>query len=172
LPAAANIVFSGVCVYLSAHWIDLTRLKAYLGLALILIAVWMAFFFERVRIRAAAGNAVLCGSLSGIANGLFAIGGPPMVVYYLGAYGDDIVRYIGTFQFFLAVTNVFGIAQRFVNGLVTAEILILLLPGIAGVSLGMWVGVKSVAHMKARQVKKLIYVFLAVSGAATFLLNL
>jgi transcriptional regulator with XRE-family HTH domain len=49
----------------------------------IAISLWFMFFADKIRIKANLLTAFICGSLAGVASGLFGIGGPPMVIYIL-----------------------------------------------------------------------------------------
>jgi len=170
--AIVNVVCSSTCIYLSANVIDLSGLKAYLGLFLIVVAIWMAFFAHKLRIKPSMGSALICGSISGAANGFFSTGGPPIVVYLLGAYGDDKLAYLGTFQWFGIMTGIVTIGMRIYAGTMTASLVPYVLPGLIGIYLGMFVGNRIVDRINVEQMKKLIYAFLAVSGLITFISNL
>ena len=63
--------------------LDEKTLKHILGITLILVSLYFLFFKERISISPHATNQLGLGSLSGVMGGLFAMQGPPAVLYFL-----------------------------------------------------------------------------------------
>lgn len=85
------------------------------------------------------GPALGAGVVSGLANGAAAIGGLPVVLYFLAAAVPPAVAR-ATIMVFLLLINVYGTAVTYLNGLVDTQALLrlalLALPALAGVLLG------------------------------------
>ena len=151
---------------------DLTALKSFLGLFLMLVALYFLFVAGKLKIKATFWTALICGTLAGASSGLFGIGGPPMVIYILAITGDDKEAYIANSQFFFTVTMLFTTTMRVINGIITPGLLFLMIPGILGMTIGKNFGLRIVERIDVDKMKKIIYVFLFLSGLSTFLTNL
>ncbi|MBQ1270452.1 MAG: sulfite exporter TauE/SafE family protein [Clostridia bacterium] len=151
---------------------DMDGLKAFFGLFLIIIAIWFMFFADKVKLKPNLMTAAVCGTVSGIASGLFGIGGPPMVIYILAVVGDDKEAYIANSQFFFSMTCLYTTALRIFNGILTIDLLPLVIPGMLGMFIGKTVGSKIVEKIDILFMKKLIYGFLGLSGLLTFVTNI
>ncbi|MCF0150512.1 MAG: sulfite exporter TauE/SafE family protein [Firmicutes bacterium] len=171
VPAVFYVASATFCIN-SVSGMDMTKLKAVFGLFLIVIAIYFIFFSDKLKIKANLVSAMICGTVSGIASGLFGIGGPPMVIYMLAATDSDKEKYLGTLQLFFVLTNIYNNALRFINGIITTDILMLVIPGVCGMLIGAAAGSKIIDRINVATMKKLIYLFLAVSGAITFFSNI
>lgn len=152
--------------------LPIASLKAYFGLFLVILAAYFIFFSNRVRIQGGIVSAVICSVLAGLGNGFFGISGPPMVVYYLALAGNDKKKYIGTIQFFFFVTSLYASVLRILEGIVTWDLAGMLAAGSIGILLGNIIGSRILEKLNVEVMKKLIYIFLALSGVVTFLSNL
>lgn len=151
---------------------DLTALKSILGLFLMIVALYFLFVAGKLKIKASFWTALICGTLAGVSSGLFGIGGPPMVIYILAITGDDKESYIANSQFFFSVTMLFTTTLRVVNGIITPSLLLLMIPGVCGMTIGKNIGIRIVERIDVEKMKKIIYAFLFLSGLSTFLTNL
>ena len=100
--------------------------------------------------------------------GLFGIGGPPMVLYYLAAM-DSKEEYLGTIQAFFCLTGFYTLAMRILKGYYTLDLALPTLIGIAGILLGMLAGNRLQARINGVMMRKLVYAFLGVTGAINLL---
>lgn len=171
LPIVVYMIVSTICIYISTK-VNMGGLKAYFGLFLILVAVYFIFFSKRIHLKANAGSATVCSTLSGAASGFFGIGGPPMVLYYLAVAGEDKLKYLGSLQMFFFFTGISNIVSRVANGIITKEVVLLVIPGIIGQIIGKTIGLKIVDRINIEQLKRVIYFFLAAAGALTFFTNI
>jgi len=172
IPAMANIFFAAICIRLSAQFSEVPALRICLGFMLIAAAVWMYLFFDRVHIKATPVSALVCGSLSGAATGFFSMGGPPMVVYFLGIFRKDPILYVATFQAFTVITNLISVGLRAASGILTADLVPFMPFGIAGVLIGMMAGGKILTKLPAQGMKKGICIFLVLAGVSTVIFTI
>ncbi len=100
------------------------------------------------------------GAASGLANGAFGMGGPPVVLFYFSSPAGNIAGRASLIAFFL-ITDVIGLANQSVHGLVTRDAAWhaawFLPPLIAGV----WLGSRSFKGTDPAKFKKAVLAILA-----------
>ncbi len=138
-----------------------------LGAVLIALGVYFIFFNSRFTLKPTVPNGIIAGTLGGTLNGLFSTGGPPVVLYLTGATPDKLT-YFATVQFFFCVTNIYATATRAVNGILTAELLLYALFGIAGCMAGDHLGKFVFDRMDSDKFKRMIYIGMMISGIILF----
>lgn len=161
LLCAAMVVIP-IAVQFSAS-VQEKLLKTLLGVVLIVLSIYFLFFSERIHIKPTVLNGVVFGGVGGFLNGLFSTGGPPVVLYLVHATPDKLV-YFATIQFYFAVTNIYSTAVRVANGIITWEIVLYALIGLAGCSLGNMIGTRVFNKLNTQRFKQVIYWGMIVSG--------
>lgn len=151
---------------------DMTGLKLGFGVFLVVLSVYFLFFSSRLKIKAGWGSAAVCGSISGAASGLFGIGGPPMVLYFLALTGNDKYVYLGTLQVFFCITASYTTAIRVMKGIFTWELIPFVLAGTAGILAGKAVGSRIIEKIDTETMKKLVYLFLGFAGVVNIINNI
>lgn len=146
-------------------------LKPALGLFLIGMAVYMILFSGRITIKAGAGAAFVCGSIAAVGDAFFAIGGPPMVMYFLSTI-EDKKEYLGTIQAFSVACSLYGVIMRVAKGQITLSLLPLLAVGIAAQQAGLVLGGKIVDRIQPEAMKRAVYGLIGTAGLITFILNI
>ena len=162
IPALVYILVSSGAILL-APYLPTDILKKVFGVFLMLLSVYFLVFSSKLKIKATLLSATVCGTLAGILGGLFGIGGPPMVIYFLAAL-DSKEEYLGTIQFHFFVTGVYMLFFRIYKGILTMDMIPYILLGMAGIMIGKKIGTKIVDRINADTMKKLVYGFLGVSG--------
>lgn len=79
------------------------------------------------------------GAASGLANGAFGIGGPPVVLFYFSSPAGNVAGRASLIIFFL-LTDIIGLANQSVYGLVTKEALWRALLFLPTLIVGVWIG--------------------------------
>lgn len=166
-PTAVYLVSSAVFIRIAAS-INLDSLKAAFGILLVALAAYFQFFSGKLNLKGDLKTAFVCAALSGLTGGLFGVGGPVLVLYYL-AVTKDKKSYLGTINFVFAITESYSAVVRSINGLITGNLLPLILAGFCAVLLGSFLGARVVDRLDGERMKRFIYLLLAVSGAITFL---
>lgn len=167
VPAIFYLISSGICIKLSTV-VNLDSLKAVFGGLLVVLAFYFIFFSGKIHLKGNFLTAFLCSLFSGVMAGFFGIGGPLMVLYYL-AVTDEKEDYLGTINLFFTITAIYQIAMRAITGVLTLDLVPLMLAGIAGVLVGKTIGGKIVDRINGELMKKIIYVFLAIAGVITII---
>ena len=83
---------------------------------LITLALYFLLFAKRARLTPKPLVGTGCGLLCGISAGLFAVGGPPMAVYFVAAAADH-TAYLACMQLLFTVTGIVSLLGRVANGL-------------------------------------------------------
>jgi uncharacterized membrane protein YfcA len=106
------------------------------------------------------------GAASGILNGAFGIGGPPVVLFYFSTPAAAAVGRASVIAFFLS-TDTLGLAELARNELVTQQSFIQFVAWLPALLVGVFIGTKGFKHMdpvKFRLAVLWILVALAVLG--------
>jgi uncharacterized membrane protein YfcA len=108
------------------------------------------------------------GAASGILNGAFGTGGPPVVLFYFSTPAAAAVGRASVIAFFLS-TDTLGLAELARNGLVTQQSFIQFIAWLPALLVGVFVGAKGFKHMDQAQFRRAvlwILILLAVVGLA------
>lgn len=165
LPAILFAFISTVSILL-APGLNPVIMKKCFGIFLIAVSAWYLIIVPRRKNEDKNLSLVQkagCIIISGISDGLFGIGGPLMVVYYL-AETASVAEYLGTMQAFFAVNNIWNTGVCFANGILTAELFPVILTGIAAILFGAWFAGKIVTRCHPDQIRKLTYLMIGISG--------
>ncbi len=134
-----------------------------LGVVLVVLSIYFIFFSSKITIKPNAGAGLLCGGLSGFMGGFFAMGGPPVVVYFLQSSPDKQV-YLATIQMYFVITNIYSSGIKIARGLFTLEVGVLSACGIIGMLIGLYIGKKIFNKLNALTLRRVVYGFMAFSG--------
>ncbi len=139
-----------------------------LGAALCGMSVYFYFFSGRIRIRPTAGNAMIAGSIGGVLSGMFSMGGPPVMVYFLSC-SDTNDEYLANIQFFFVISNAVSTVARLANGFVTPRVMWLLLPSAAAMVMANYIGGKVYKRISSEGLRKVVYGVVGLCGVLTIL---
>lgn len=137
--------------------------KIFFGSVLVILSVYFLFFDNKVKIRPTVRNGIIAGGISGILNGLFSTGGPPVVLYLTHA-AKDKESYFAGIQFFFCLTNIYSVIFRLINGNLTSGVLVSAAIGFCGCMAGDFVGILVFDKLDAKKFKRIIYIGMTVSG--------
>lgn len=157
------VLFDFLAVNLLAHYRDLNWSR-YLGVFLILLTLYFVFWQNKIKIKANTRNGFITGATGGFLEGLFGIGGPPAVIYFLAIAKDDKYAYLGTMQLYFVILCVFDLAFRIKLDLITLNLSSFLIPGLICILLGVFVGYKLVKLISPKQMKYAVYTLLFLNG--------
>jgi len=144
-------------------------LKKILGGILIAVSLYFFLAADKIKIRPTVPIQVGMGTLSGLMGGLFAMQGPPAVIYFLSCTGKK-ENYTALAAIYFVVGNLLMTVFRAQNGFLTSEVGWAALMGTPAVLSGLWVGSKVYARMPVQTLRKVIYAFLAISGIIAIVL--
>lgn len=170
LPAILFMAVSAACISLSAS-LDAALMKRILGGFLLLLALYYLFFDRSDKRRTLPlWASLLCIVISGACDGLFGIGGPLMVLYYLNQT-EDRDTYMGTMALCFLACCVFNTAYRLLTGVLQPEHLPAMGAGGAAVLVGAWIAGKIVNRLRPDLIRRLIYGTIGLSGILNLILS-
>ena len=103
---------------------------------------------------------VAAGAASGLANGAFGIGGPPVVLFYFSSPAGNVAGRASLIAFFLA-TDLIGLANQSVYGLVDREAALRALMFLPALVVGVWIGQRSFKGTDPEVFRKVVLALLA-----------
>lgn len=164
-PTLFYLCASTAAIYLAAS-LELEVLSAAFGIFLMLLSVYSFFFSRRLSLKPTRFVAATCALLGGACSGLFSTGGPIMALFFSAAT-DRKESYTANFQALFVVTNLLNLVTRVSRGIYTADMVPFTILGILGVNLGKHFGLRLLDKLDAAQTKKIIYLFVGLSGLST-----
>ena len=165
LPIVASfIIFSTIAICLLDK-IEGQAMRRILGITLILISLYFSFFKARLQklIRPTKGWQYGTGAASGIMGGLFAMHGPPVVLYLIVSEPDKD-HYMGMIQTYAVVTNITMLAVRAFNGYVTPAVGSSYIYSLIGLAIGVIAGNWAFKHIPNRLFTYIVYAYIGISG--------
>lgn len=139
-------------------------LKRILGGVLIFASVWFYFFNDRIKVNPTMPIQISMGTLSGFMGGLFGMQGPPAVLYFLSVARDKN-QYMALAQAYFLIGNVVMTIYRAQSGYLTKAVGIGWLYGVVAVILAVWIGGKVFERISVQTLRKIVYIYMAISGA-------
>lgn len=108
------------------------------------------------------------GAASGLANGAFGIGGPPVILFYFASPAGNLAGRASLVAFFLA-TDVIGLANQSVHGLITMETAIRAALYVPALLAGVWIGARSFKGTDPEKFRKYVLAILALLAVIIFI---
>lgn len=169
-PLAGSFVGTFVAVTFIKSQTNST-LTLLLGIVLFSLSIYFLFFSSKIHIKITWYTGIIAGLLSGIMGGMFAMSGPPAVIYYMQSEKDS-KHYLATLSAYFVISNIYSIAVKAFSGFVTVNVLTGLITGVIGMAIGTVIGKTIFKRMNAQMLKKAVYGFMAVSGIANIITSL
>ena len=161
------VLFNVVASYLATEYMNSLgndTMKQCLGVVLILIALYFLFGEGKMgRVFKSKLAQVTIGSISGVMGGMFAMPGPPLVLYCISTI-EDKREYVTTLQAFSVVMNLCYTLFRFKAGFYSEDTWLWWLVGLIGAIIGSSVGTRCFERISSRTLKFIVYVMMIVSG--------
>lgn len=163
IPSLAFIVCDIIALHLVKHLPEV-RWFLILGVMLIALSLFMAFFQKRLHVEPTPRNGLIAGALAGFGGGLFTVSGPPAVVYLLAVLGDDKMGYISTIQAFSVIMLGFDLSMRLLLHVVPVATLPLLPAGLLATATGLWLGKRVLKRISVEAMRWSIYGLMLLNG--------
>ncbi len=148
--------------------VDQKFLKHILGAILVAVSLYFFFFSERIKLKPTLPVQIGLGTLSGLMGGLFAMQGPPAVLYFM-ASAQTKEKYIAQIQAYFVIGNLMMTLFRAKAGFVTPTVGGAYLIGIAAVAIGAFIGNKVQKRIPLPVLRKIVYAYMAVSGVVAII---
>lgn len=143
--------------------VDGQFMKRILGTILIAISIYFFFISEKIKLKPSYPIQIGMGSISGIMGGIFAMPGPPAVLYFLASEKNK-EGYLAGIQTYFLLGNIIMTIYRAKAGFVTPTVGYAWCIGIIGVVIGGWIGGKVFKKIPIQILRKIVYGYMAVSG--------
>ena len=166
------VFFNVLASYLATEYmrsLGNDTMKQCLGVMLILIALYFMFSEGRLaHIFKSRLAQISIGSISGVMGGMFAMPGPPLVLYCISTI-DDKREYVTTLQAFSVVINVCYTLIRFRAGFYSDSTWLWWLVGLSGAFIGSFLGSRFFERISNRTLKYIVYMMMIISGVVAIL---
>ncbi|MFV0395700.1 MAG: sulfite exporter TauE/SafE family protein [Coprobacillaceae bacterium] len=166
-PFCLYIITVSITILLSES-INPTILKLILGLFLIALSFYFLLISTDEKPQLNRLTSFLCVFISSICDGLFGIGGPLMVMYYL-AKTDDRNEYLGNIQGFFMLNMFYSTALRISQGIISTNHIQYILVGTVSILVGLIIANKIIDHINPITLKKSTYFLIGFSGLINIL---
>ncbi|MDO4754846.1 MAG: sulfite exporter TauE/SafE family protein [Parabacteroides sp.] len=139
-------------------------LKRCFGVVLVLIALYFLLCEGKLNLlfKSKAAQAII-GIVSGVMGGMFAMPGPPVVLYSIGTIKDNR-EYLATLQAYSVVFNIFYLIYRMRVGFFSENTLLWWVVGLFGLVIGAWIGARCFERISTELLKKIVYSTMLISG--------
>lgn len=161
-PAALFIACSCVSL-LFAKSVDQQVMKLVLGVFLALLGAYFLFFQKEGKPVLSLPARLFCIAFSGACDGLFGIGGPLMVVYFL-SMTDSTEEYLGTAQVFFSLCVCFTLAFRISQGVLDPSLAPAIVAGGLLAIGGVHAAGRAVSKLDPATIRTFTYVVIGLAG--------
>ena len=151
--------------------IDTSRLELVFAVFLIVLSLYYLLAAKKVRVTPKPIVGIVCGAFSGTTSAFFAIGGPPMAIYFLAAT-ESYFSYVACMQFMFVITTGVSLVGRAVGGLYQVSFLPYAALGTVCMLAGMQLGKRACDRLDAERMRLIAYLFVGVSGVIFLLQSL
>lgn len=166
-PGIAAIIFGSIGVHLMLN-LSSAVMDLILGIFLCSLAFYMIFIANRIHLKKSIFNGFLAGSFGGFMDGMFAIGGPPMVAYF-----DSIIKspieYQATLQLYFLITTVNVILNNIFCGNLTSSLIAPLSISIICCLVATSIGIHFTQKISMKIVRRLAYTVMIFAGIYHFI---
>ncbi len=146
-------------------------LSLLLGIALFLLSIYFFFFSNKIKIKPTWYAGLIAGALSGILGGMFSIGGPPVVIYFMQSE-DEFDQYFATISAYFVLSGVISVAMKAVSGFITETVWVALAISVLIMLIGSFVGKRTKDRVNPNMIKKVVYGVMAISGLINIVTSL
>ncbi len=167
-PMLVSIIFSFIGVQTLLSLSERT-MRYIMGVFFILLAVYFLFIIDKVKLKPTISTGIVAGVISGFMGGLFGIGGPPMVAYYISVTKDN-TEYSATLQAYFIINNLSLFIIHFLSGNVSLDIVPLSIASILGVLLGVAAGIRVFKRLSSKHMRQLVCIFMLLMGVYNIVL--
>lgn len=162
-PAMLYIFICSLSIYYSQMF-DQEVMKKIFGVFLLILAIYYLFIQkDNHKKTLSLPISILCIMVSAICDGLFGIGGPLMVLFFL-SQTHNTHEYLGTIQTFFFINCTYNTCFRIVNGILGINHILIICIGVVGIILGGVIGNKIVNKLDGLLIRKLTYIMIGISG--------
>jgi len=161
-PAVLYVAVSSVSIIFSAM-VNQNAMKKVFGVFMIVLSAYYLFFSKGPEKELNLVTSIIFIAVSGACDGLFGIGGPLMVVFFLGQTCSK-EEYLGSIQGVFLVNVVYGTIMRMFRHILMPWHLPYIAVGMVCISAGLMAANQVVDHLDGGKIKKITYIAIGISG--------
>ncbi|MDQ0253068.1 putative membrane protein YfcA [Evansella vedderi] len=164
---SAAVVGRYVGFLILSHYGEMDILKTFLGIFLIAVVIYL-FCSKGPKPGKKVNQTwlpITLGFFGGLIGGIFAVGGPFFVFYFLLIYHDNKYAYSANLQISFLVTALITIALHGINGDFSIDFLGSFLVGLASVLIGSRIGIRFFARLSQEKIKRFAAIVVAIAAA-------
>lgn len=166
-PTILYTFLSAVAIRFSAG-LDQALMKRALGGFLILLSLYYLFVKRDGSKKLSLPVSILFTAVSGACDGLFSIGSPLMVIYYL-SQTDSKEEYLGTIQFLFMTCLIYNLFARIHNGILRPMHIPIIILGVLCIASGLFIANRLADRINEERLKKISYVGIGFAGLINLL---
>lgn len=163
LPLLLPTLLFGLVATIYSFSVKAEYLEILLGLFFIFIALYSLFERERKSAMDFRASAYILGSVSGVLNGFFGIGGPPAVLFLLPR-SETKEEYIASMSLYFTISNIVNLIARIILGSLDFSFSLNILTSWIGVGLGICFAGFAFRKINTENLKKIVYLFIMLNG--------
>jgi len=167
-PAILYFIICSALMYFSTL-INPVFLKKTFGMFLVILAIYFLFFNKGTSNNLSLPIKVVCIVLSAVCDGLFGIGGPLMVIYFISQL-QSTLEYLGTIQFFFLINGCYNTVFRVANGIIGLQHFLVIGCGMIGILMGGQITARVVKKLNGDIIRKITYIMIGVAGVVNIIL--
>ena len=162
-PSLCFLCVCSTTIYFSTMF-DQILMKKILGVFFVVLSIYYLFINKgNDRKKLSLPISIIFIVISAICDGLFGIGGPLMVIYFL-SQTHSTHEYLGTIQCFFLINCIYNTCFRVFNGILHLEHLMMIGIGALGIMLGGFIARQVVDKLDGTILRKLTYIMIGLSG--------
>ncbi len=169
--AIVPLLVYSLCSALAIHFssrVDQQLLKRLFGVFLILLTAHHFLFSKKQPKAWSLPVCVAAWAFSGVCSGLFSVGGPLMVLYYL-SHTDSKEEFLGTTEVLFFINLLLSAYLRARSGILTADLLPLCALGIVCTMVGLYIANRIIDRIDGARLKNIVYAGVGISGVINLL---
>ncbi len=143
--------------------VDQELLKRIFGVFLILLTLYHFLLSKREAKKWSLPLCVAAWAFSGACSGLFSVGGPLMVIYFI-SNTDSKEEFLGTAELLFFINLILSTFLRIKNGVITAELLPIIALCAVGAACGLLIANRIVDRIDGVKLKNIVYIGVGISG--------
>lgn len=163
LPILITFIIVSFFAIQFVSYVEDSYLKKILGITLIILSIYFLFFSEKISIKPTLTTQISMGGLSGIMGGLFAMQGPPAVLYFIASEREK-EQYMAMTQTYFFFGNLFMTIVRARHGFLTTTVfhnwILCTICIVIGGYIGSWV----FKLISPTLLQKIVYIYMAICG--------
>jgi uncharacterized protein len=166
LIIVASALFARIFSFLFLNkYGEMDSLKQWLGVFLILLVLYLLFSKKKKEkpVITTPLFPIVLGMLGGFIGGIFAVGGPFFVFYFLMIY-EDKRKYNANLQASFLITSFFTIIIHGVNGDFDSSFPLYFISGLVSVFIGTYIGLKLFEKLSNELIKKIALIMVTVAA--------